>query len=63
MFSSLSIEDFYFSFGPGFRVSLQQFPLRILLANTFQIKDGAVKWQNGTGPEWKFVLSFNITNR
>lgn len=63
MFTGLSIEDFYFSFGPGFRVSLQQFPLRILLANTFQIKDGAVEWQNGSGPEWKFVLSFNITNR
>lgn len=63
VFSSLSIEDFYFSFGPGLRFSIPQFPLRLLWANTFQVKDGSVKWQNGKGPEWAFVLSFNITNR
>lgn len=63
MFTNLSIEDFYFSFGPGIRFSLQQFPLRLLWANTFQVKDGDVKWQNGKGPEWSFVLSFNITER
>lgn len=63
MFTSLSIEDFYFSFGPGLRMSLQQFPLRILLANTFQIKNGSVEWRNGKGPEWDFVLSFNLIDR
>ncbi len=63
MFTSLKLDDFYFSFGPGFRFSLQQFPLRLLLANTFQIKNGSVEWRNGTGPEWQFVLSFNLTNR
>ncbi|MBO5237042.1 MAG: outer membrane protein assembly factor BamA [Spirochaetaceae bacterium] len=63
MVTNLSIDDFYFSFGPGIRFSLQQFPLRLLWANTFQVKDGDVKWQNGDGPEWSFVLSFNITER
>jgi outer membrane protein insertion porin family len=53
----------YYSFGPGFRFSLPQFPLRMMLANTFQVLDGKVAWQNGKGPEWQFVLSFNITNR
>ncbi|MBO5137357.1 MAG: outer membrane protein assembly factor BamA [Spirochaetaceae bacterium] len=63
MFTSLSFDDFYFSFGPGIRFSLQQFPLRLLWANTFQVKDGSVQWENGKGPNWKFVLSFSITKR
>ena len=62
-FTDLNINDVFFSFGPGFRFSLPQFPLRMMLANTFQVKDGSVKWRNGEGPEWDFVLSFNITNR
>jgi outer membrane protein insertion porin family len=59
MFTSLSIEDFHFSFGPGMRFSLPQFPLRLLLANTFEIKNGQVEWND----KMQFVLSFNITNR
>ena len=62
-FTNLNINDVYFSFGPGFRFSLPQFPLRMMLANTFQVRSGKVAWQNGKGPEWQFVLSFNITNR
>ena len=62
-FTELNIKDVFFSFGPGFRFSLPQFPLRMMLANTFQVLDGKVAWQNGKGPEWQFVLSFNITNR
>lgn len=62
-FTELSSNDVYYSFGPGFRFSLPQFPLRMLLANTFQIIDGKTVWGNGKGPEWAFVLSFNITNR
>ena len=30
--------------------------------HTFQVKNGSVHWRNGSGPEWQFVLSFNITN-
>ncbi len=60
MFNSLDITDFYFSTGPGLRFSIPQFPLRLLFANTFKMdKDYNVEWDN----KWKFVLSFNITNK
>ena len=62
-FKNLTGADVFYSFGPGFRFSLPQFPLRMMLANTFQVKNGSVHWRNGSGPEWQFVLSFNITNR
>jgi outer membrane protein insertion porin family len=58
----LKIEDYYFSFGPGVRFSIPQFPLRLMFANTFKILDGEVEWSDGSGPNWKFVLSFNIAN-
>lgn len=60
--SSLSLDDYYFSFGPSLRFSIPQFPLRLMFANTFRIQDGKFEWGNGTGPDWKFVLSFNIAN-
>lgn len=53
------IEDFYFSFGPDVRILMPQFPLRLLFANCFRIKDGKVDW----GDTMKFVLSFNLVNR
>ncbi len=60
--SNLRLDDYYMSFGPGLRFSIQQFPLRLLFANTFRILDGEVEWSDGSGPNWKFVLSFNIAN-
>lgn len=60
--SSLVLNDYYFSFGPGLRFSIPQFPLRLMFANTFRIQDGKFEWGNGEGPDWKFVLSFNISN-
>ena len=60
--SSLSINDYFFSFGPGVRFTLPQFPLRLMFANTFRSKNGKPYWGNGKGPDWKFVLSFNIPN-
>ncbi|MDR1748367.1 MAG: BamA/TamA family outer membrane protein, partial [Spirochaetaceae bacterium] len=66
LFTNLGLEDFYFSFGPGFRFSIPQFPLRLMFANTFKVKDGSVVWgSNGRakGPEWKFTLSFNLANQ
>jgi outer membrane protein insertion porin family len=59
MFSDLSVNDFYFSTGPGIRFSIQQFPLRLLFANTFRHNDDGWYWNN----KWKFVLSFNIVNK
>jgi outer membrane protein insertion porin family len=61
--TSLSLNDYYFSFGPALRFSIQQFPLKLLLANTFRIQDGDFEWANGVGPDWKFVLSFTIANQ
>ncbi|MGI5066590.1 outer membrane protein assembly factor BamA [Treponema putidum] len=59
---NLSINDYYFSFGPGLRFSIPQFPLRLLLANTFKSENGKPVWGNGKGADWRFVLSFNIPN-
>ena len=59
---TLSINDYYFSFGPGLRFSIPQFPLRLLLANTFKSQNGKPVWSNGKKADWKFVLSFNIPN-
>lgn len=58
-FTALSLNDFYFSVGPGIRFLIPQFPLRLLLANTFRIIDGNVKWED----TWKFTLSFNVVNK
>ncbi|HBB42725.1 MAG TPA: outer membrane protein assembly factor BamA [Treponema sp.] len=61
--------DWYFSYGPSVRFCIQQFPLRLLFVNTFQIKDGQFVCETATGDPttwagaWHFVLSFNITNR
>lgn len=59
MFTNLSLNDFYFSYGPGMRFCIPQFPLRLLLANTFQVKNGKVEYTN----KWSFTLSFNLNNR
>jgi outer membrane protein insertion porin family len=69
MFTNLSIDDFYFSFGPGLRFSLPQFPLRLLFGFAFKSDEGSVKWLTSSSqltspsPQPVFVLSFNLTNR
>lgn len=57
--SSLSINDFYFSFGPGVRFLHPQFPLHLLFAWKFKTTDGVPSFD--TNP-FEFVLSFNISN-
>ncbi len=59
IFNELSLNDFYFSFGPALRFLIPQFPLHLLFANNFRIEDGSAKMYD----TWKFVLSFNIVNR
>ena len=60
LFHDLSLTDFYFSTGPGIRFTIPQFPLRLLFANTFQFdENNSIQWKKN----WKFVLSFNITNK
>lgn len=70
MFTELKKEDFFFSFGPGIRFTIPQFPLRLLFANTgkFGSSDSSDNYGVGDGKwhwdkNWKFVLSFNITNK
>lgn len=64
MFSNLSMNDFYFSFGPGIRFLVPQFPLHLMFAWRYRIQDGKFQWGDVNDPEkFQFVLSFNITNR
>ena len=58
--SSISMNDFYFSYGPGVRFLIPQFPLHLLFAWKFRVQDGRVEYD--TNP-FQFVLSFNIVNR
>ena len=52
-----------FSFGPGFRFTIPQFPFRFSLAKRFLIKDGPVEWmKGGIGDSgWDFVISFAMS--
>jgi outer membrane protein insertion porin family len=60
--SSLSLNDYYFSYGPGVRFLIPQFPLRLMFANSFRIQDGNVQWKGDDKSNWTFVLSFNMAN-
>ena len=58
-FSSLTLDDFYFSFGPGIRLLVPQFPIHMLFAWKFKFDDGRAHFDD---EPFEFVLSFNITN-
>lgn len=60
---TLKIDDYYFSFGPGLRFSIPQFPLRLMFANTFKSPNWKPVWGNGKNADWRFVISFNIVNQ
>lgn len=69
-FTSLTKEDWFFSFGPSIRFLIQQFPLRLIFANTCKYRDGQFYFTNQKGEgdydwksNWHFVLSFNMVNR
>lgn len=61
--------DWYFSYGPSVRFCIQQFPIRLLFVNKFQITDDGPTCMDRFGnptdwfKSWEFVLSFNLTNR
>ena len=57
--NTLSIEDFYFSFGPGIRILIPQLPLHLMFAWRYRIEDGQPKFADNP---FQFVLSFNIVN-
>ncbi|MFA6508036.1 MAG: outer membrane protein assembly factor BamA [Treponemataceae bacterium] len=68
-FSELSLSDFRFSIGAGFRFAIPQFPFRFSLAKRFKFVDGNLKWMTGSlwndsstaGEGLDFVLSFVVT--
>ncbi len=60
MCNSLSMNDFYFSFGPGLKFLMPQFPLHLLFAWKFRVQDGVASFDK---VPFQFVLSFNLVNR
>ena len=54
-----SIEDFYFSYGPGIRFLIPQLPLHLMFAWRYRVVDGKPKFAD---EPFHFVLSFNIVN-
>ena len=64
LFTSLTLNDFYFSMGPGIRFLMQQFPLHLLFTWRYQIQDGKFMWGGKNNyDKFQFVLSFNLVNR
>ena len=57
--SSLKLEDFYFSFGPGLRFLIPQLPLHLVFAWRYRMENGSPKF---AANPFQFVLSFNIVN-
>ena len=57
--SSLKVEDFYFSYGPGIRFLIPQLPLHLMFAWRYRMVDGKPKFAD---VPFQFVLSFNIVN-
>ena len=57
--SSLKMEDFYFSYGPGLRFLIPQLPLHLMFAWRYRVEDGKPKFAD---VPFQFVLSFNIVN-
>ena len=57
---TLHIDDFYFSFGPGIRFLMPQFPLHLMFTWRFKTDNGVPHFAE---VPFQFVLSFNIPNR
>lgn len=54
-------DEWYFSWGPGVRFLIQQFPLHILFAFKGKIVNG--NFTTGVDLPFQLVLSYNVTNR
>lgn len=59
--STMSLDDFYFSFGAGLRFSIPQFPIRLYLAKRFKTNQGQVEWQVGDLPLFGVTVDFVIS--
>jgi outer membrane protein insertion porin family len=59
---SMSIEDYYFSFGGGLRFTHPQFPIRLYLSKGFRLgSDGRVSWKDGDLDLGALSLDFVIS--
>jgi outer membrane protein insertion porin family len=63
-------EDWYFSYGPGLSLLVQQFPLRLFLVSNFKIENGIPSLKDASGKDlnnwlstWHFVVSVSSPNR
>ncbi len=63
-------KDWYFSYGPGVRLTMPQLPIRLLFVSNFKYEDGHVAWKDRDGDPldrwietWHFVLSISNANR
>lgn len=60
----MTLDDFMFTFGGGFRLTIPGFPMGFYFAKRFRTNDGAVEWQTGNiggtapGKGIDFVISF-----
>ena len=65
LFTETSLNDFFFSFGPGIRFLIPQFPLHLMFTWRYRIEDGNPYWGLKENPNdaFRFVLSFNLVNR
>ena len=59
--ASMSIEDFYFSYGGGLRFTIPGMPIRLYLAQPFRIMDGKIEMEPGDIPLGPLELSFVIS--
>ncbi len=59
--SDTSVENFYFSLGGGIRFTIPQFPIRLYLAQRFQMEDGKWHWIDGNMPFFGLRLDFVIS--
>lgn len=55
-----TLDDLYYSFGPGIRILMPQFPLHLMFTFKYKMEDNKFKW---TDNPFQFVLSFNMVNR
>lgn len=57
--------DWYYSFGPGVRFLIPQFPLHLLFTWRYKVDDGKLHWgtKADSSDPFQFVLSFNIVNK
>lgn len=58
--AGMGIDDFYFSFGAGFRFTHPQFPIRLYLSKGFRVDNG-VQWKAGDLDLGAFSLDFVVS--